>query len=285
MLHKRIDVRRPILSVLSRGDYRGKWRLYRLLQSLGLLTGTITRKIGGHDFLAPADAGEFWNVYDRPYDRRLVALAQEINELGCCVLFMNMGANTGIWSAQIGALCSGVNKIVAVEPNPKCFSLLKMNLFRLAVAAEAINAAVSDYDGDGKFSFDATIGADHAGHLTSNGMHEVRVVRADSICNDPAKSIALKIDVEGAERDAIRGARRLIEQAANVIVFVEVHPETIHRSEVAAEEIFTAAEAIRPFSWRVAGAGALPVSRTRPFFDQFPDTQEYDVIGVSQSKS
>ena len=271
------------LELLSRWDYRGKWRLYHALHSIGLLSGTMTCKIEKYECVVPADASEFWVTYKRKpddvYDFKL--FSQIISDIGQDFVLLDMGANIGISSVIIISLCDRIYKVVAFEPNTKAYNFLIKNLSSLVIETQALNAAVSDFDGTAAFFCDITARHDQAGHMASYGGQQVRVVKADSICLDPIKNIAIKIDVEGEERNAIRGAQRLLKESDNVVLFVEIHPSVIRRSGISADEIFAEAEKVRSFSWRIADAGLPTVDRSKLFFNQFPETRHYDVIGVS----
>ena len=95
-----------------------------------------------------------------------------------------------------------------------------------------------------------------------------------------SKNIVIKIDVEGQEQAVFRGAQNTIKQADKVIVLLELHPDTLTRDDLTAEEIFDEAEAVADFNWLVPLLNNKVVNRNTTFFEQFP-SQQYDVIGIA----
>jgi FkbM family methyltransferase len=274
---------RGILQTLSCSAYPGKYRLYRGLLAAGLLSGAVHHKVGPYSCFVPADQFEFWRIcgpqnYQR---RRLRRFSDILNELNDEFAFLDLGADVGAVCVQIRRMCAQMNKIVAFEPNPKCFPFLKQNLDNLDITAHAINAAVSNFDGFSMFSFDDNRNSDHAGHLDNSGTTQVRVVRVDSVCGRDMVNVAIKIDVEGAEKAALDGARRIITRAKFVGIFIEIHPGVLKRTKIAVEEIFGIAEEIRSFTWTMPEDGLPDIDRKKKFFDQFPDNRQYDVIGIA----
>jgi FkbM family methyltransferase len=87
------------------------------------------------------------------------------------------------------------------------------------------NVAVSDSNGTASFAFGTGSGT---GRLSADGAIEVRTVRLDDYCDehDVAPGV-MKIDVEGAELDVLRGADRII-GAHHPIIFLSTHGEEVH---------------------------------------------------------
>jgi FkbM family methyltransferase len=276
---------RGILETLSCAAYPGKYRLYRGLLAAGFLSGAVHHKVGPYSCIVPADQFEFWRICgpQNYQQRRLRRFSDILNELNDGFAFLDLGADVGAVCVQIKRMCARVNEIVAFEPNPKCFVFLKQNLENLNIRAQAVNAAVSNFDGFSMFSFDHNKNSDHAGHLDNSGTAQVRVVRVDSVCQRDMINVAMKIDIEGAEKAALDGARHIIAHARFVGIFIEIHPEVLKRTKIAVEEIFDVAEQIRPFRWLMPEDGLPDIDRKRKFFDQFPDDRQYDVIGITRS--
>jgi len=277
-----------LLTALSRLSYPGKYRVFNVLDRLGALSGDIHCKVGPYSCTVPADQFHFWRIGGpRNYQiRRIQRFAYDLNALNEPFDFFDLGADVGVVSLQIRRFCPRLRRIIAVEPNPKAFPYLRKNLAGLDVKTEAINAAVSNFDGTARFMFDSTQRSDHGGHLghlDSSGGQEVKVLTVDSIAGDHARAIALKVDVEGAEKAVFEGARKTLAASKSTLLFLEIEPGVVKRTGISPETIFETAESIRPFSWRLADEGTAAVDRGRPFFDQFSSDHQYDLIGASVS--
>lgn len=158
--------------------------------------------VGGATFTVPAfDA--FWAEYvytDRPYEpevghalRRLGAIAP--------ATFLDCGANYGFWSARVASGEFGEHDVTAVEASASTFSVLKQTL-----GASALHSAVSDELGTMTFAED---GPHQARGLSEAGGTEVATVTIDSL-HKGRRHVLIKLDVEGAETAAIRGAAATI---------------------------------------------------------------------------
>jgi hypothetical protein len=93
------------------------------------------------------------------------------------------------------------------------------------------------------------------------------------------ENVVLKIDVEGQEEQAMRGARNLITASKRALVLLEIHPEVLEKTSTSPEQLFETLESIRSVDWLVPMMGNCSVDRNKPFFQQF-ERKQYDLIGV-----
>ncbi|MEM3860207.1 MAG: FkbM family methyltransferase [Candidatus Micrarchaeaceae archaeon] len=128
--------------------------------------------------------------------------------------------------------------MIALEPNPSVFSILKENIFlNSASNITALNIASSDKKGlaslyepsvkSGKAGTSATLRPDvmSASHgLTYGSSVRVRADTLDNILKDTDAVDLLMIDVEGAEVEVLVGAENLLKKTKMLIV--EVRPDT-----------------------------------------------------------
>lgn len=139
---------------------------------------------------------------------------ENILRLGDDEVFVDLGAYRGDTVAQFMAYTDGYRKIYAVEPDPKTFKKLTLNVPQDVVC---LNAAVSDKDGTA--SFDMQSG--RSSRLSDNGV-AVRTVTVDGIL-DGGYATYIKMDVEGNERRAIDGARLTISRFAPKLNIAAYH--------------------------------------------------------------
>ncbi|MCW8085157.1 FkbM family methyltransferase [Sabulicella glaciei] len=270
-----------LLQILSRHNYPGKHRLFRILRDAGLLRSELRFELGGIALHAPAEEWNFWRLRDaRLYDPDVDALGRFAQaRLGSFDL-LDLGADVGMVSRLIHAACPELRSITAVEPNPASFGFLRRNLEALPLPTRALNLAVSDKPGEAVLAAEAGRRSDHAAHLRTEGAGlRVTVERVDAIFSPVAPDLLLKLDVEGEEAATLRGAERTLRRPRRAVLFMEIHPEVLRRGGGSAEALFAAAEAIRPCRWFLADAAATPVDRALPFFQQVPERQ-HDVIGL-----
>jgi FkbM family methyltransferase len=142
-------------------------------------------------------------------------------------IFYDIGANVGFYSLLASKLV-GSGQVYAFEPVPRNLYFLKKHLELNSVSnVEVLERAVSDRVGVAQFQLEPT---GFMGHLSEAGAITVSTVSLDSLLEQqyPPPPNYIKMDIEGAELMALRGARRTIEQY-RPILFLATHGRQMHR--------------------------------------------------------
>lgn len=164
-------------------------------------------------------------------------LLQAIAVRGCSV-FLDIGAHMGTYAIMV-ARRTRCAKIIAFEPDPRNFAHLQANLLvnGLLDIIESRAIAVSDRDGSvpfvpGSAAHDvwSKIGEADAAAMS------VPAARLDSIVSFAGQSIALKIDIEFHETQALAGMRNLL-QKNRCFMQVECFDENLPRFSAAMEAL------------------------------------------------
>lgn len=142
--------------------------------------------------------------------------------------FIDVGANKGDHAFLVGQLTGDNGKVIAVEPLPDNHHWLKKSLAKNDFDnIELVEAALSDEDGQATFEHGEFSGWGKM--LADDGEAEketiqVRKAALDSLVSelDLEQVDAIKIDVEGAETEVVRGARKTIERFRPMI-WLEIH--------------------------------------------------------------
>lgn len=167
-------------------------------------------------------AGQFsavWTLYDGIH---------EWEELQFCLRFLrpgdhfvDVGANVGVFSSLVGTRLPGV-RITAVEPYPPIRSDLEANLALNDLSVDVVSAAVGATAGEATFE---VLERDVLNRLAPAGREvppargiTVAVRTLDDLLGDDAPAL-IKIDVEGAELDVLRGAHGLLGSTGPVVLF------------------------------------------------------------------
>lgn len=173
--------------------------------------------------------GKILRILNGTYEPEQTALFREHVRPGGTVL--DVGAHVGYYTLLASTLVGDEGAVWSFEPDAENGGFLRrhVEINRLAnVRVEP--AAVSDRTGTASFAAGTGSGT---GHLEEGGDVEVRTVRLDEFC--PANDIAptaVKIDVEGAEADVLRGARETLARHRPV-VFLSTHGDDAHRASLA----------------------------------------------------
>jgi FkbM family methyltransferase len=149
-------------------------------------------------------------------------------------LFVDGGANIGLFSLIAAGLVGPTGRVLACEPGPGTMALLKANADENRFdMLELHEVALSDRPGRARFTtFEAGSGlASFAPQDAAGRQVEVAVTTLDALTERLDRRVGVvKLDIEGAEAKALRGARGLIGRDAPVFL-VELEPEHLARQE------------------------------------------------------
>ena len=274
-----------LLVFLQKNNWRGKHRIYMWLAKC-FANKVIIHEVDYRKFCVPVCEWCFWLDCgpENYYLDEFLPFCHVLNNLNEPFTFFDLGADIGSVSSLVAAHCQNLKNIVAFEPNKHSFELLEANLENFKQSSLRINAAVSDFNGFATFHADSKRLNDHEGYIDSKVEGDTPVISLDKWLTNQKdaiieNTIVLKVDVEGHEIQALRGAVALIKRAARVVILIEIHPEVLSRTNNTPEELFSAAEMARHFDWTVPLHQNKPVDRSQPFFEQMP-TGQYDIIGI-----
>jgi FkbM family methyltransferase len=148
-------------------------------------------------------------------------------------VFYDLGANVGYFTLVASRLVGPAGHVYAIEPSPTTARALRANVERNALANVTVVEAAAGRE-DGRAHLDPVDGeASQSARLlpaATTGGVAVRVVSIDSLVRGGARPPdVIKIDVEGAEEDAVLGmCATLAERSPSVVC--EIH-QTLHASE------------------------------------------------------
>jgi FkbM family methyltransferase len=147
-------------------------------------------------------------------------------------VILEAGANVGSYTVLFGQWSGPQGRVYAFEPDPVAFAGLRrhVTLNGLGDRVNLLPVAVIDREVERvRFAVAKSSGVSRLAHA-DDGPHvpvlEVRGTSIDQFCREQQiQPRVIKIDVEGAELDALRGARATIAAAGRGLhLFVEMHP-------------------------------------------------------------
>ena len=140
----------------------------------------------------------------------------------------DLGAHVGFYTLLSSILVGESGKVIAFEPLPRNFEYLKKHIAINQIKnVNVIEAAVSDKPGVIGFNEgpDTTMG-----RISNKGSFEVKTVVLDDLVEKAEIPVPnyLKIDIEGAEMLALKGARIILEQH-HPTIFLATHGKEVHQ--------------------------------------------------------
>jgi FkbM family methyltransferase len=144
-------------------------------------------------------------------------------------LAVDAGANVGVMSSVVAAKLGKSGKVLAFEPHPTTFDALVANAQQWSATGwvapvEPKRVALSDHEGHGTLvggdGGDLGQTAVASSAISNNGHWDAELQRLDNIVSD--RIGVLKLDVEGHEASALKGAEHLVQaRMIRDIVFEE----------------------------------------------------------------
>jgi FkbM family methyltransferase len=186
------------------------------------------------------------NILRGQYEQDEIRFARRVLTPGDSAI--DVGAHIGFFTMQMAAASGHEGRIYAFEPLDANADLLERSisenrfddrvLFRRAAAGAVSGVATLTFPVETLNSGGAYLLRDGTAPLAGNLKKEVAVVALDALeLRRPIRFI--KMDVEGAEPQVVRGARRLLTEDRPVILS-ELHPTQLERaSGVTADEFLS----------------------------------------------
>jgi FkbM family methyltransferase len=144
----------------------------------------------------------------------------------------DVGANVGYYTLVGSVLAGSRGRVIAFEPLPRNLGLLRRHVALNRLRNVTVFAgAVSDRVGTARFDAGAI---PEMAHLSDQGGIEVELFQLDALVDGgrvPPPDV-MKIDVEGAELDVLRGASRLID-AHRPRMLIATHYVRVHADVIA----------------------------------------------------
>jgi FkbM family methyltransferase len=149
---------------------------------------------------------------------------------------LDVGANVGAYSLLLGQWVGSSGAVFAFEPAPAAHDGLQrhIRLNGLDAIVTPLRAAAGAASATARFVVESTGGESRlatAADATATTV-DVPVTTIDEFCaREHVTPDFIKIDVEGAELDVLRGARETIRRTrGRLALFVEMHPSIWRRS-------------------------------------------------------
>ncbi|HEY4473330.1 MAG TPA: FkbM family methyltransferase [Stellaceae bacterium] len=159
-------------------------------------------------------------------------------------VFLDIGANVGFYTLQVGRRVFPNGKIYSFEPNPQLHELLSRNVYvnGFADIVECFRLGLSDRDCTATFQYPrGHLGGGHIGGpglVSGHTAVEAEIRRLDDLLGAEFRCDLVKIDVEGHEINVLNGMKRIVENSPEIkILFEKLTPNAA--TDVAVESYFS----------------------------------------------
>ena len=145
-------------------------------------------------------------------------------------IFVDVGGNKGDFALLAAKIVGDSGKVVCIEPEPSNFDWIRRSIDLNGYKnINVCKLALSDHDGESLLH----LGTKSGFHTLLSGVPErdrgavkVRVRKLDSLLSelDVRRVDFVKIDVEGAELQVLKGAVQTITANPQIVLFLDIHP-------------------------------------------------------------
>jgi FkbM family methyltransferase len=161
------------------------------------------------------------------------------------MVFVDVGANVGLYSLFAGKKVGPQGTVLAVEASSREYQQLQRNVQLNALTnIRVVNVAVTDSAGEAELM---VAPAEHGGHNTLGGFaygtpverkERVRTARLDDIIREEglARVDVIKMDIEGAEFTALRGAEQTLRQF-HPLLLLEVSDRSLQHQNASSGQL------------------------------------------------
>lgn len=150
-------------------------------------------------------------------------------------VFIDIGAHIGRYTI-IGSKRIGANgKVVAIEPHPDNFEMLNRNIrLNRLTNVTTLNSAVYDKEMRVKLYLGDELGGSSGHSLIANAGEKFVEVNANTV-DYLLQSLGIrevnwiKIDVEGAEFEVLKGAHNVLANSKDLVLIIELHSPDLYK--------------------------------------------------------
>lgn len=209
--------------ISSNWSYRGFAAGCKILQTVAP-ERTMQVRLNEDALFSFPFADGYWSLLLDPhysYERDINLFFRSITDADYTLV--DCGANFGYWSTLVTSRLYGSHPSVPIEPSSRNFAILSNNARLNGARFEPMQYAIGAEAGTARLS-----GSKHEAMTIMGGGdgdgEDVEVIPLDSLIGatlDPQRRHVIKLDVEGVEIAALRGAARLLE--SDCVLICEEH--------------------------------------------------------------
>jgi FkbM family methyltransferase len=207
-------------------------------------------------------SGYFFMGETNPYETKMLRKKLKPEDT-----FIDVGTHIGWYSLNAAQVVGIKGKVVAFEPNPACIDVMEKNV-KLNKLSNLVLEKIALSDKEGEFDF--WIGDDMGGSFIKENTQrltvdrkikkvKVKAMTLDAYCKKhQVKNITLmKIDVEGAEMQVLKGAKNTLKKFEPDLI-MEVVDDTLGKNQSSKNELLKFLSNLGYQSYAFTAAGLIP---------------------------
>jgi FkbM family methyltransferase len=152
---------------------------------------------------------------------------------------VDAGANIGIYSQFLSGCVGSTGTVHSFEPSPENFKRLQSATGKLA-NVRVSQAAVGEHTGESMLYLSDELNVDHRTYITKEDPRAavpIDIVALDDYFKPKQRVDLIKMDIQGYELHALRGATRVLEENPDINLLLEFWPFGLEQAGVHWEEL------------------------------------------------
>jgi FkbM family methyltransferase len=191
-------------------------------------------------------------------DRAERQLLKRILFAGAVVV--DAGANIGIYSEFLSRCVGPTGAVHSFEPSPDNFKRLRAATRKLP-NVRLSQAAVGEHSGNSELYLSDKLNVDHRAYMANGDSRRtvpIEIVALDDYFKPGERVDLIKMDIQGYELHALRGANRVVEDNPDIKLLVEFWPHGLKQAGANWVDLIAALEERGMVIRQVASEGLIP---------------------------
>jgi FkbM family methyltransferase len=200
----------------------------------------------------------FYRAFKVYTDRAERQLLKRILFKGAVVV--DAGANIGIYSEFLSRCVGPTGAVHSFEPSPDNFKRLHAATRKLS-NVRLSQAAVGEHSGKSELYLSDKLNVDHRAYMAAGDSRRtvpIEIVALDDYFKPGERVDLIKMDIQGYELHALRGANRLLEDNSDIKLLVEFWPYGLKQAGVNWIDLIAALEQKGMALRQMSSAGLIP---------------------------
>jgi len=260
-----------LFNLMASNNIRGAYILWRFAMKRGWWNVDVRVPVNGHTFDYNLAYRNWSSDVVEDYEHKVVRALRDVSKFATTERFtlVDCGADLGLMTLKIFASGFTIDRVYAFEPNGEKLPYLRRNVSRLPGETHILDFAVGESTGQGALRQPQHDRSDEAAFIQSDSSGAIAIRTLDETI-DSADNLILKLDIEGGELDALRGARELIKNAEKVVVLIEAHSQVAERTGIDPSEILRFLKSCKAELTQFIAEVPEKELTDAPFFSQVP---------------
>ena len=173
---------------------------------------------------------------------------------------VDAGANIGIYSEFLSRCVGPTGAVHSFEPSPDNFKRLRAATRKLQ-NVRLSQAAVGEHSGNSELYLSDKLNVDHRAYMANGDSRRtvpIEIVALDDYFKSGERVDLIKMDIQGYELHALRGANRVLEDNPDIKLLIEFWPYGLKQAGANWVDLIAALEQKGMVTRQVSSEGLIP---------------------------